>query len=355
MKISTVCFTSRCRAQLIEEEIDTRLSGNQMLVKTSHSLISTGTELANYNALPNTGTAGDRFPFIPGYSASATVLECGPDVKNFKPGDRVVTPWRNHRSHCLINENDFQGIGSNLQFGNSDHIAPTPVHIPDAVSMADAAFTHLASFPMLAIRKLQVQMGESVMVAGLGLLGTFAVQFARLSGAYPVIACDFSAERRQLALQLGADYALDPAEPDFIEQVMTITNGRGVNCVVEVTGAFSALKQALQYVAWQGRIALLGCTRISDDTIDYYQYVHRRGISLIGCHTFCRPRMESVSGGWTEPDDYRTFLNFLAGGRVNVKAMTSQIRSPREAGEIYEMLNRPGNPLCGVLLDWNLL
>ena len=187
------------------------------------------------------------------------------------------------------------------------------------------------------------------------LLGLLAVQFARLSGACPVIACDFVEERRKLALELGADYALNPGDPDFVKQVLDITGGKGVNCAVEVTGAISALQQALEYTAWLGRIALLGCTRISDQTIDYYKYIHCRGISLLGCHTFSRPKLESRAGEWTEADDYRTFLNFLKSGRINVKSMISQIRSPKDATEIYEMLNRPDNPLCGVVLDWNLI
>lgn len=353
MKRSIICFTAKCRAELIEEELPDELSGNLMLLKTCYDLISTGTELAHYNAMPNTGTAGEKFPYFAGYSASAVIQEVGPEVKYFKPGDRVIMPWSKHASHCIIQETDIIRYRDSFHTGEKCFLTAAPVHIPDDVSMEEAAFTHLASFPMLAVRKLQIEMGESVMVVGLGLLGTLAIQFARLRGAAPVIACDFSAERRQLALKLGADYALDPAEPDFLDKVMTITHGKGVNCVVEVTGAFSALKQALNYVAWQGRIALLGCTRISDGTIDYYKDVHFRGISLIGCHTITRPKMESRPGEWTESDDYRTFLNFLSSGRVNVRDMISQIRSPREAQDIYDLLNRPGNPLCGILLDWN--
>ena len=69
--------------------------------------------------------------------------------------------------------------------------------------------------------------------------------------------------------------------------------------MVEVTGVAAALQQALEYVAWEGRVSLLGCTRIPDVPIDFYKYVHRRGISLIGAHTFARARQESAPGRWT--------------------------------------------------------
>ena len=95
------------------------------------------------------------------------------------------------------------------------------------------------------VRKLEIELGESAMVMGLGLLGIFAIQFCRLNGAYPVIAADLNPARRELALQLGADYAFDPSAPDFVEQVKAVTGGKGVRATVEVTGVSVAMKQAL--------------------------------------------------------------------------------------------------------------
>ena len=97
------------------------------------------------------------------------------------------------------------------------------------------------------VRKLELELGESAMVMGLGLLGMFAVQFLRLSGAYPLIAADLNPVRRELALRLGADYAFDPSTPDFIEQIMAVTNQKGVHATVEVTGVSSAMKRRLLF------------------------------------------------------------------------------------------------------------
>ena len=131
------------------------------------------------------------------------------------------------------------------------------------------------------------------MVMGQGLLGIFSTQFLRNSGAMPLIAADLNPARRELALKLGADYALDPSDRDFVKTVKEITNGKGVRATVEVTGVSSAMKQALECASWMGRISLLGCTRVSDCAVDYYQQVHRPGVKLIGAHNFVRPKVEA--------------------------------------------------------------
>ena len=327
-----VSFTAREHAELVEEELPPT-GPDQVLVKVDYDLISAGTELAYYHELPNTGTTGGRFPVVVGYSASGTVLEAGSQISDLKPGDKVIACWGGHRSHIVCARRNVRKI-------------------PDGVDSTEACFAHLASFPMLGVRKLELQLGESAMIAGLGLLGLFAVQFAKLSGACPVLACDFSAERRELARKLGADAVFDPREPDFIDRVKAATDGNGPNGVVEVTGYIPALQQALEYVAWEGRISLLGCTRISDQTIDFYQYVHRRGVRLIGSHTFTRPRNESRPGEWSEQDDYRTFFRLLQTGRLQVAPLMTRLVSPRNCTEVYHEIGFSDNPPYGNVFDW---
>lgn len=338
MKCQTVIFAKKEDAQLIECDMRDELAETEILVKTEFSAISAGTELANYHELPNTMvTLGKtNYPQYPGYSAAGRIERVGKEVKDLKVGDRVVMHWCGHRQYVLTQ-------------------ASNVVKIPEGVSSQEAAFTHISSFPFLGVRKLNLQLGESCMVAGLGILGLFAVQIAHLSGAFPVLACDFSPERRKMALELGADYAFDPQEPDFAEKVRAVTDGKGPNGVVEVTGFISALQQALEYIAYEGRITLLGCTRISDQTIDFYKYVHLRGIQLIGCHTFTRPKVDSCPGRWTEFDDYRTFLKFVAAGRMQVKPFINKIVSPRDTAAVYHEIGSLKNPPFGVLFDWNTL
>ena len=332
VKTHYICFPEKEKAGLFEDKLENPPQGKQVLVKTHFDLISAGTELANYHGLPNTA-GGAGFPVWTGYSASGIVEAVGPEVTLFKKGDRVSCAWQGHRSWFMADEERL-------------------ILIPDDVSMEVAAVAHLCSFPLLAVRKLQVQLGESVMVAGLGLLGQFAVQIARIAGATPVLACDYSPERRELARSLGADYVFDPGEKDFIEKVKAVTEGKGPEAVVEVTGYIPALQQALEYIAFQGRISLLGCTRISDQFIDFYRYVHLNGIQLIGCHTRTRPAMESRPGQWTEMDDYKTFFKYVRSGQIKVEPVIQHRGDPRDAENIYHELGFSKKPPLGVLLDW---
>ena len=333
MENKIVYFPEKRKAVRETVSFDPALKENEILAQMDYDVISAGTEVAYYKGLPNTWGIESGFPVYPGYSASGHVVETGRDTKNVHAGDRILILKASHRQYVKLDEADV-------------------IRVPDGVDMKEAAFAYLSTFPFLGVRKLGVQIGEAVMVAGLGLLGQFAVQLARLSGAYPVMACDFSPERRALALQLGADLVFDPGEPDFIEKVKAATGGKGPECVVEVTGFLSALQQALEYIAWEGRITLLGCTRISDRCIDYYKYVHRRGIHLIGCHTQTRPRLESRPGAWTEPDDCRTYLKLLKAGRICAAPLIGRTALPDEAETLFADLSLSKNPPLGILFDW---
>jgi threonine dehydrogenase-like Zn-dependent dehydrogenase len=189
------------------------------------------------------------------------------------------------------------------------------------------------------------------MVMGLGILGVFAVQELKAAGAYPIIAVDPISERREFAMKMGADCALDPTQRGFADEVKRITGG-GVNVCIEVTGLGVGLIQALDCMKRFGRVALLGCTRSSKFEIDYYGKVHGPGISLIGAHTMARPKTESSAGLWTDKDDLQTVLNLIKGKRLNFKDMICEIHSPDEASTVYDRLANDKNFPIGVLFDW---
>ncbi len=331
MKISFIRFDAPLKASLVTVDEEIVLKPDEVLVESDYSVISAGTEIANFKGLPNTSGV---FPWNPGYSSSGRILETGSEVEDLKAGDRVIVTWAGHRSHFVRKAISVMKIDD------------------DSIDLLDAAFAHIASFSFLGVRKLQIELGESAMIIGQGILGMFATQIARLSGAIPLIVTDFDPRRRELALQLGADYAFAPDEPGLAGKIKDITGGKGVNAIVEVTGIAAALQQALEYVAWQGRISLLGCTRISDVNIDYYQYVHRRGITLIGAHTMTRPGTDSRPGEWTERDDYRAFLKLVAAGRLQIRPIISEIVSPADAPAVYLKLAEMKNPPLGIVFDW---
>ncbi len=342
-----VVFEDIGKAALTTFDVQQPRAG-EVLIENEFTVVSAGTERANLVNMPNTGpsnasdfrtvaapNASEKFPYYPGYCGIGKVLAIGEGVDNVKVGTRVLAAWSGHRSHVI-------------------QLAATLTVVEDAsINSLDAAFIVIAAFGLQGVRKLRLEIGESAMVIGLGLLGIFAVQAAALSGAVPVIVSDFDKKRRDLALTLGADYAFSPEEENLPEKIREITYGSGVNGVVEVTGSAKALQQALTYVAREGRVSLLGCTRVSDAPIDFYQYVHQRGVSLIGAHTFVRPKQESKPGYWTEKDDFRTLLALLSRKKLQVRPMISEIVSPAEAAAVYKKLAKNEHPPLGIVFDWN--
>jgi threonine dehydrogenase-like Zn-dependent dehydrogenase len=120
----------------------------------------------------------------------------------------------------------------------------------DAIDMLDAAFATIASFAFLGVRKLRLELGESAVIVGQGILGVFALQVALLSGAIPVVVSDLDPRRRALALQLGAARAFSPDEEGFVEKVKEATGGSGPNAIVEVTGP--PPRCVRRWSAWRG-------------------------------------------------------------------------------------------------------
>ncbi len=330
IKRKQILFTAPGKAEYLETELSP-CSDNEVLVKTEYTVVSGGTERACLMGSPN--TVG-KFPLGLGYCGVGYVTETGKSVKSVKAGDRVLVYHGQHASINKRGENEITKVENT------------------AVSSLEAAFVIIASMGLGGVRKLEIEIGESAMVMGLGLLGLFSVQFARLNGAYPVIACDLYEERRKKALELGADYALDPSDADFCEKVKEITKGKGINACVEVTGNSKALLEALECASPLGRISLLGCTRVSDTAIDYYTQVHRPGVRLIGAHNFVRPKFESYPHHWTHHDDCRCILDLIEAGRIKVSPIVSRILRPEEAPAVYAQLADDPHFPAGTVFDW---
>ncbi len=331
MERKAIIFTDVCKAELLYRDVK-EISEDKVLVRMEYTVVSGGTEKANIMKSPNTGQS---FPKALGYCGVGIVEDIGPLVKNVKIGDRVLVYHGKHTNLNVVPESDVTIVKDK----NMDPL--------------DASFVVIASMGLGGVRKLELELGESAMVMGLGLLGMFSVQFLRQSGAMPLIVADLNPERRKLALELGADYAFDPSEDDFVENVKRVTNGKGVKAIVEVTGVSLAMKQALECASYMGRISLLGCTRVSDCSVDYYQMVHRPGVKLIGAHNFVRPKVESYPHHWTHQDDCKSILDMITMGRIKVRPIVSRVVSPEECSEIYtELCTLKDFPL-GTVFDWS--
>ncbi|MBP3361044.1 MAG: zinc-binding alcohol dehydrogenase [Clostridia bacterium] len=338
MKHKQIIFTEKNTAKLLE--IDAKeLAANEVMIETAISTISGGTERANItgDANVNAYSASEVvFPRASGYNSAGIVVKKGAAVNSVEIGDRVVVYWGRHKNYNIVPESRVVKIED------------------DSISFETGAMSFIASFPMAAIRKTRLEMGESAIVMGLGILGMIAVKLLRTAGAVPVIAADPNPKRREIALKNGADYAFDPLCESFADDVKKAAGG-GVNVAVEVTGVGAGLNEALDCMAKFGRVALLGCTRNSDFSVDYYKKVHAPGITLIGAHTIARPDFESHPGWFTHRDDIKAVLKLCSGGRLNLENIVEETHSPADCEAVYKRLVYDKNFPVVVQFDWRRL
>ena len=334
MKTLAIVFVAPGKAELMERDLDENLAPDRVLLKTECTLISPGTEFANLSGNTNRGTKSP-FPSVLGYSAVARVLKVGDAVTTLKAGDRCLCYHSKHSNYQNMPETDLVRIED------------------DALPSREAVFCVVGCMGFQGVRRCRPEFGESLMVMGLGLLGQFAVQTARLSGCLPVIALDFNPARREIARKLGADAAFSPDDPELKDKILALTSGRGCDSVVEITGNPQAVVQGLKLTARFGRIALVGCNRTPTEKIDFYNLVHRPGITVIGAHNMARPLRERRPGVWTMKEDMALLLRYMSLGRLDGKALLTMEADPSEAPGIYERLYVRDPDLLGVVFDWS--
>ncbi|MBQ7010569.1 MAG: zinc-binding alcohol dehydrogenase [Clostridia bacterium] len=319
MKNKGIVFTAPNTAELIDCPLPDVLKNDQVLVRTVISSVSPGTERAVITDSPNCGGYQYHvFPRRSGYSSAGYVEKVGDGVKSVKPGDRVIVFWGRHGAYNLVPERQVVKIED------------------DNITFEEAAVVFISTFSMAAVRKCRTELGEAALVMGCGLLGQFAVKLLRACGAAPIIAADLVDARLEEAKASGADHVLNPTDPDFAKKAKAITAG-GANVCIEVTGVGAGLDGALDCMAKFGRVALLGCTRDKNFSIDYYQKVHSPGISLIGAHTRARPDHDSYPGYFTERDDIIAVLRLISANRLSFKSLIpEQSYDPKDCQEVYD-------------------
>ena len=329
MKQYSIVFTAPEKAELQESRLNSpRLKPDEVFMATEYTLVSPGTERACL-----LGLAGGDFPKRLGYSAVARVLKAGPE-SGFHPGERVAVYHSIHSSHQRKPARDVVAIPN------------------DSLPSTSAVFCVIAAMGLQGVRRARPELGESLAVQGLGLLGLFAIRCASLSGAFPLIGIDFNEQRRKLAEEFGADAVLRPDAPGIIPEIRRLTGGAGVNVTVEVTGNPEALRQSLDFTAPGGRVTLMGCSRTPTREIDFYRQVHRPGISIIGAHNMARPLYEATPGCWTMREDMALLLRLFSAGRIHPERLISQIVAPSCAPEIFARIAKGDPELLGVLFDW---
>lgn len=166
--------------------------------------------------------------------------------------------------------------------------------------------------------------GRSFLVLGCGPIGLMAVALLRASGATPVIAADLSDYRLELARRLGADHAVSARTTDAVAETLRLTGGEGVDAVLEMSGARTALRQALKAARNGGRVAMLGLPS-GPVELDLAEDFVFKGLTLQG-----------ITGRHIFETWYKTRA-FLGSGRVDLRSLithTFPIGAFREAFEL---------------------
>jgi len=171
-----------------------------------------------------------------GYSAVGEIIEVGSDVKHVSCGDIVYTDGP-HQSQIIKKEDQV-------------------FKLPDGVDPKHAVvFTNLMTC-FNGILDARIKLGDVVVVMGLGVIGQITVQLAIMSGAR-VIAVDTIEKRRKAALENGAEVVLDPAVTDVAQRVREMTDNRGADLVIDVSGSYHALNEAIRTIAPEQTILAL--------------------------------------------------------------------------------------------------
>jgi L-gulonate 5-dehydrogenase len=206
------------------------------------------------------------YPRILGHEIAGEVVSAPPD-SGFRAGERVVTepymycsachPCRLGRTNCCEN---LKVMGVHADGGMVEYFAHDPklLHkVPDALPWEELPALEPLTIALHGLNRAKVTAGEWVVVIGAGTIGLLAAQAAASMGARPIV-IDPVAERLALARRLGIEQTVNPASEDAVKAVAATTGGRLAEVVVEASGASPAIRAALDYVAYAGRISLIG-------------------------------------------------------------------------------------------------
>ena len=289
-----------------------------------------------FNTLQQVNAKLDE-PMTMGYCSSGIVLACGKGVESFKPGDRVASNGAHAGVVC---------VPKNLC-----------AHVPDNVSFDQASFTVLGSIALQGIRLSKLELGETALVIGLGLVGQLAVQILR-AGGIRVIGTDPDESRCRMALEFGAETARPGISPRDVEE---LTGGLGADAVLLTASTKSngPMDLAANAVRKKGRIVLVGVVGLELDRRPFYFKEAEFVVSCSYGPGRYDPSYEEAGRDypapyvrWTEQRNLSAVLRLMADGRLDVNRLITHRFGIEEGEKAYQLIETASEPYLGIILQY---
>ncbi|MBM3489947.1 MAG: zinc-binding dehydrogenase [Alphaproteobacteria bacterium] len=317
-----------------EEIAEPRPGPGELLVKVAAAGVNRFDISARRGDIPY---AKVTFPHVLGLEGCGTVVAVGEGVSAFQAGDRVVPilsissgVCRHEICYCALGHDNicrnFDKLGLTLWGTYAEYVKVTQfnaVRLPDTLSFIDAAAATVATATAweLAISRAKVRQGETALVnAAGGAVGSSAVQICKLAGAR-VIASAGADAKLERARQLGADAVVNYERQDLAEEVLRLTDGRGVDVVIETVGG-RVLQQSLAAMAHNARLATAGTVGRAKVEIDMYRLL-RKQLWVTGTH-------------FAPKETVKTALRLLGEGKL--RPVIAEIMPLTEAGRAHQRL-----------------
>jgi 2-desacetyl-2-hydroxyethyl bacteriochlorophyllide A dehydrogenase len=327
-------------------EYPTREPGaGEVRVRTLYSGISAGTELAMYRgtnpylakrwdaeaALFLPGEVTLSYPVtIWGYSEVGEINALGDGVTGLQVGEVVWGAWC-HRSEAVLPAESLLG-----------HV------LPPGLDHMVGTFDRVGAVALNAVLASGACLGETVVVFGLGVIGLLATQFL-IGQGIDVIAIDTLPHRLELARKFGAT-ALSAENGDTALAVQDLTQGRGADRVIELTGAYPALHQAIRVAGVGGTVIAAGFYQGPATALALGEEFHHNRVALISSQIGSVPL--ALRDRWDRQRLYQTVIRLCAAGRLDPMPLVSHVIPATSAAEAYQLLDSPPPDLVQVILNF---
>ncbi len=329
----------------LSEYEDAPLGESEVLIETLYSGISAGTELtaAYQGTNPYTNKRWDeaRRLFVEGehsieypidgwgYEEVGRIAAVGTLVSEVQTGQVVYGTW-GHRSTNRAPE----GWAAARR-------------IPDGLDPIVGVFSRIGAIALNAILDADLHVGETVAVFGQGVPGLIIGQLARLSGA-TVVAVDAIPRRLELATRLGAHHVVNVSQADAAAEVKEITDGRGADVAIEISGSYRALHAAIRSVAYNSRVVSAGFFQgPATELLLGEEFHHNRPQIVASQISGVNP---SLDHRWSVERMERTVMELAARGDLDLATLVSHVFPMQACADAFRLLaERPQEAVQVVL------